>query len=207
MNDLPISHSKPMKVLLIGDSGVGKTNIILRFCENNFVPTHLTTIGIDFKVKSLDIDGKRETIQIWDTAGQERYRTITHSYYKGAAGILLVYSVEDLNSFKSIETWMKQIVQHSSPSVVKILVGNKSDIDNRMVSKQAGEEAARKHGLTLFETSALDGSNINEIFYSIAGEIQKNRPKDEENLNGDGIAYPLKETKIEKEISANGCSC
>lgn len=205
MNDVPIAHSKPMKVLLIGDSGVGKTNIILRFCEDNFVPTHLTTIGIDFKVKSLDIEGRRETIQIWDTAGQERYRTITHSYYKGAAGILLVYAVDDLNSFKSIETWMKQILNHSSSNVVKYLVGNKSDVENRVVSKEEGEEVAKQHGLTLIETSALNGENIQDLFYMSAAEIQKNRPKDEE-LNQNGIGYPLKETPVEREAQEK-CAC
>lgn len=206
MNEISPSHSKPMKVLLIGDSGVGKTNIILRFCEDNFVPTHLTTIGIDFKVKSMDIEGKRETIQIWDTAGQERYRTITHSYYKGAAGILLVYSVDDLNSFKSIETWMKQILNHSSPTVVKFLVANKSDVETRVVSKEEGEAVAAQHGLVLIETSALNGTNVNELFYKTAAEIQKNRPKDEE-LNQNGISYPLRESRIESNLANNNCNC
>jgi Ras-related protein Rab-8A len=103
-----------IKVLIIGDSGVGKTNVLLRFCENTFNPSHLATIGIDFKIKTMEIDGKKIRMQIWDTAGQERFKTITQTYYKGAVGIVLAYSVTDRSSFGNIENWMKQIKNHAS---------------------------------------------------------------------------------------------
>ena len=102
------------KLLIIGDSGVGKTNILLRFCENNFMTSHLTTIGIDFKIKTNEIDGKKIRLQIWDTAGQERFKTITQTYYKGAMGIIMVYAINDRASFNALENWMRQIKTHAS---------------------------------------------------------------------------------------------
>lgn len=126
------------KMLIIGDSGVGKTNILLRFCENNFLTSHLTTIGnsilnpgIDFKIKTIEIDGKKIRMQIWDTAGQERFKTITQTYYKGAMGIIMTYAVNDRDTFAAIENWIKQIKMHASDNVIRILVGNKSDCEDR----------------------------------------------------------------------------
>ena len=115
------------KLLIIGDSAVGKTNILLRFCENNFMSSHLTTIGIDFKIKTIDIDGKKIRLQIWDTAGQERFKTITQTYYKGAMGIVMVYSITDRDSFNALENWMRQIKTHAAENVIKVLIANKSD--------------------------------------------------------------------------------
>ena len=111
------------KLLMIGDSGVGKTCLLLRYANDSFSPTFITTIGIDFKIKNIDVDGKRVKLQIWDTAGQERFRTITTSYFRGAQGILLVYDVTDRRSFESIRNWISQIQQHADVHVNKILVG------------------------------------------------------------------------------------
>jgi Ras-related protein Rab-8A len=109
------------KLLIIGDSGVGKTNVLLRFCENNFLTSHLTTIGIahltlgiDFKIKTIEVDSKRIRMQIWDTAGQERFKTITQTYYKGAMGIIMTYAINDRDTFLSLENWLKQIKMHAS---------------------------------------------------------------------------------------------
>ena len=121
--------SSLFKVIVIGDSGVGKTNLITRFCENSFKDTYVATIGVDFKVKSLPINDKKVKMQIWDTAGQERFKTITQTYYKGAAGIVLAYSITDSNSFTNVERWMTQIDTHAPENVSKILVGTKQDME------------------------------------------------------------------------------
>ncbi|WZZ21695.1 hypothetical protein YC2023_123082 [Brassica napus] len=118
-----------IKLLLIGDSGVGKSCLLLRFSDGSFTTSFITTIGIDFKIRTIELDGKRIKLQIWDTAGQERFRTITTAYYRGAMGILLVYDVTDESSFNNIRNWIRNIEQHASDNVNKILVGNKADMD------------------------------------------------------------------------------
>merc|ERR1719250_371004 len=129
------SYDYLIKLLMIGDSGVGKSCILLRFSDDSFTQSFITTIGIDFKIKTIDLDGKRIKLQIWDTAGQERFRTITTAYYRGAMGILLVYDITDETSFMNINNWMKNIEQHASETVNKILIGNNLYIDTyRIVS-------------------------------------------------------------------------
>lgn len=158
-----------IKLLLIGDSGVGKSCLLLRFAENSFTTSFITTIGIDFKIKKMRIRDSNVKLQIWDTAGQERFRTITSAYYRGAMGIVLVYDVTDENSFKNIRNWMKNIEQHASTSVVKALVGNKSDVVDRVISREQGEGLAREYGIPLFrETSAKTGHGVEDMFTSFA---------------------------------------
>ena len=158
-----------IKLLLIGDSGVGKSCLLLRFAENSFTTSFITTIGIDFKIKKMRIRDANVKLQIWDTAGQERFRTITSAYYRGAMGIVLVYDVTDANSFKNIRNWMKNIEQHASTSVVKGLVGNKSDVSERVISKEQGEALAREYGIPLFrETSAKTGQGVEDMLTSFA---------------------------------------
>lgn len=158
-----------IKLLLIGDSGVGKSCLLLRFAENSFTTSFITTIGIDFKIKKMRIRDSNVKLQIWDTAGQERFRTITSAYYRGAMGIVLVYDVTDENSFKNIRNWMKNIEQHASTSVVKALVGNKSDVVHRVISREQGEALAREYGIPLFrETSAKTGQGVEDMFTSFA---------------------------------------
>ena len=113
-----------IKLLLIGDSGVGKSCLLLRFSDDQFTTSFITTIGIDFKIRTVDLDGSRVKLQIWDTAGQERFRTITTAYYRGAMGILLTYDVTDEQSFDNVRNWMRNIEQHATENVCKILVGN-----------------------------------------------------------------------------------
>ncbi|CAD8143252.1 unnamed protein product [Paramecium octaurelia] len=167
-----------VKLLIIGDSGVGKTCLLMRYCENLFTNNHLTTIGIDFKLKTIEVGGKKVKIQIWDTAGQERFRTITQTYYKGAQGIILVYGVDDKVSFQSIENWMKQINTHAQEGVSKLLVANKSDCADRVVQTQEGQRLADQYGIPFFETSAKNGTNIYEIFNSIAKMVIDKQNKD-----------------------------
>ncbi|EGR34677.1 Ras family protein, putative [Ichthyophthirius multifiliis] len=186
MNNHKQDYDAVLKFLVIGDSGVGKTCVLLNYCEGTFTNVHLTTIGIDYKLKQEEIDGKRVKLQIWDTAGQERFKTITVNYYKGAMGIVLAYSVTDPNSFKNIADWMKQINEHADANVKKIIIANKCDMkDDRKVSQKEGEELAEKYGVKYFETSAKDGQNIGEAFKSIAKQALDNI--DISNMKGAGI--------------------
>lgn len=163
-----------IKLLLIGDSGVGKSCLLLRFSEDSFTPSFITTIGIDFKIRTIEIDGKRIKLQIWDTAGQERFRTITTVYYRGAMGILLVYDVTDQKSFENIKTWFGNVEQHASEDVNKILIGNKCDWDEkRVVSKEQGQALADSLGLQFVEASAKSNINVEDAFLSLARQIMK----------------------------------
>jgi small GTP-binding protein len=128
------------KVIIIGDSGVGKTNLITRFCENSFKDSYVAIIGVDFKIKTLSVGDRRYKLQIWDTAGQERFKNITQTYYKGAAGIILAYSITDRNSFENVERWINQIDTNAPSDVSKILIATKSDLsDSRQVSLIEGQ--------------------------------------------------------------------
>ncbi|EYU18939.1 hypothetical protein MIMGU_mgv1a013507mg [Erythranthe guttata] len=166
-----------IKLLLIGDSGVGKSCLLLRFSDGSFTTSFITTIGIDFKIRTVELDGKRIKLQIWDTAGQERFRTITtgKSYYRGAMGILLVYDVTDESSFNNIRNWIRNIEQHASDNVNKILVGNKADMDEskRAVPTSKGQALADEYGIKFFETSAKTNLNVEEVFFSIAKDIKQ----------------------------------
>lgn len=164
-----------IKLLMIGDSGVGKTCLLLRYANDSFSPTFITTIGIDFKIKNIHLDNKRIKLQIWDTAGQERFRTITTSYFRGAQGILLVYDVSDRNSFIDIRNWFTQIQMHADVNVNKILIGNKCDCqDQRAISYEEGESLAKEYNIPFFETSAKQDINVEKSFITIATDV-KNR--------------------------------
>jgi Ras-related protein Rab-8A len=123
-----------VKAVIIGDSGVGKTNVLLRYCDNCFKPTYSSTIGVDFKVKTLQVEEYKIKLQIWDTAGQEKFKNLSTTFYKGALIIILTYAIDQATSFTNVENWIKQIHEHSSPEVSIFLVGNKSDLnENRKV--------------------------------------------------------------------------
>ncbi|KAK8496608.1 hypothetical protein V6N13_024759 [Hibiscus sabdariffa] len=164
-----------IKLLLIGDSGVGKSCLLLRFSDGSFTTSFITTIGIDFKIRTIELDGKGIKLQIWDTAGQERFRTITTAYYRGAMGILLVYDVTDESSFNNIRNWIRNIEQHASDNVNKVLVGNKADMDEskRAVPTSKGQALADEYGIKFFETSAKTNLNVEEVFFSIARDIKQ----------------------------------
>ncbi|KFY26590.1 hypothetical protein V493_04000 [Pseudogymnoascus sp. VKM F-4281 (FW-2241)] len=163
-----------IKLLLIGDSGVGKSCCLLRFSEDSFTPSFITTIGIDFKIRTIELDGKRVKLQIWDTAGQERFRTITTAYYRGAMGILLVYDVTDERSFNNIRTWFSNVEQHATEGVNKILIGNKCDWDDkRTVSTERGQALADELGIPFLEVSAKANINVEKAFFSLASDIKR----------------------------------
>ncbi|EPX70754.1 GTPase Ypt2 [Schizosaccharomyces octosporus yFS286] len=181
------SYDYLIKLLLIGDSGVGKSCLLLRFSEDSFTPSFITTIGIDFKIRTIELDGKRIKLQIWDTAGQERFRTITTAYYRGAMGILLLYDVTDKKSFDNIRIWFSNVEQHASENVYKILVGNKCDCeDQRQVSFEQGKALADELGVRFLEASAKTNVNVEEAFFTLAREIKKQKIDAEHEFNNQG---------------------
>ena len=159
------------KVLLIGNSGVGKSSLFLRFVddiwEDNFVPT----IGVDFKIKTLIIEEKKIKLQIWDTAGQDRFRTIVSSYYRGAHGILLIFDLTDIESFKSLNNWLIEIERNANKNVIKILIGNKCDLNERKVTMKQANEFAEENGMKYIETSAKNNINVVDAFRTLGMEL------------------------------------
>ena len=177
--------SVTFKILTIGESGVGKTCILRRFVENKFLKNHLATIGIDFKTKNLTINNKEIKLKIWDTAGQERFRNITTQYYKGADGIVLVYDVTDDGSFEKIRDWMAQIQANAEKDDLGlVLLGNKCDVEPRVVTEEQGNKMAEELHISYFETSALTGQGIKEAFEQLARDIMKKKGVGEENKDG-----------------------
>eukprot|EP01102_Stenamoeba_stenopodia_P004393 TRINITY_DN14701_c0_g1_i1.p1 TRINITY_DN14701_c0_g1~~TRINITY_DN14701_c0_g1_i1.p1 ORF type:complete len:222 (-),score=53.64 TRINITY_DN14701_c0_g1_i1:73-738(-) len=188
-----------VKMILIGDSGVGKSCLLLRFSDDSFTPTFISTIGVDFKVKMLEIDGKKVKIQVVDTAGQERFRTITANYYRGAQGVMMVYDITDTKSFENINHWLKNVRENAPPSAIKILVGNKSDLnDQREVSFANGEALAREAGIKFLETSAKDRSNVEEAFLTLAKDIlaQQQQPAAAPSSEKDKPSEPPKASTV-----------
>ncbi|XP_065019710.1 ras-related protein Rab11C-like [Musa acuminata AAA Group] len=160
------------KIVLIGDSGVGKSNILSRFTRNEFCLDSKSTIGVEFATKTLQVEGKTIKAQIWDTAGQERYRAITSAYYRGAVGALLVYDITKKQTFDSIQRWLRELRDHADSNIVIILAGNKSDLKHlRAISQDAGRALAEKEGLSFLETSALESLNVDKAFQTIISEI------------------------------------
>merc|ERR1712130_338931 len=158
--------------VLIGDSGVGKSNLLSRFTRNEFNLESKSTIGVEFATRSIPVDSKTIKAQIWDTAGQERYRAITSAYYRGAVGALLVYDISKQITFESVERWLNELRDHADSNIVIMLVGNKSDLKHlRAVSTEEGAQFAEKHGLSFIETSALESTNVEEAFQQILKEI------------------------------------
>ncbi|XP_016481187.1 ras-related protein RABA5a-like [Nicotiana tabacum] len=160
------------KIVLIGDSAVGKSNLLARFARDEFYPNSKSTIGVEFQTQKMDINGKEVKAQIWDTAGQERFRAVTSAYYRGAVGALLVYDISRRLTFDSIGRWLNELTTHSDMNVVTILVGNKSDLkDAREVTTAEGKALAEAKGLFFIETSALDSSNVASAFQTVVKEI------------------------------------
>ncbi|VDO04620.1 unnamed protein product [Rodentolepis nana] len=162
------------KLLLIGDSGVGKTSLLFQFTEEQFNATFIATIGIDFKIRTIEVDGKKIKLQIWDTAGQERFRTITTAYYRGAMGIMLVYDITQPKTYYNIKHWLRNIVDHANSDVEQMLLGNKCDMESqRQVTKEEAQEFARQNNIDFFETSAKEGENVIAAFTQLARCIKQ----------------------------------
>ncbi|VDM32664.1 unnamed protein product [Hydatigera taeniaeformis] len=153
------------KILIIGNSSVGKTSFLVRYAEDSFTSAFVSTVGIDFKVKTVFRQDKRVKLQIWDTAGQERYRTITTAYYRGALGFILMYDITNEDSFNAVRDWVTQIKTYSWDNAQVVLVGNKSDLAaERQITTDRGRALADTLGLKFFETSAKDNVNVKAVF-------------------------------------------
>ncbi len=160
------------KLLLIGNSAVGKSCLLLRFSDNIFNENYISTIGVDFKIKTMTVGDAAIKLQIWDTAGQERFKTITSSYYKGSHGIMIVYDVTDEESFKSVETWLAEVDKLASGNVVKLLIGNKADLaGQRKITYEQGLDMAKRWGMEFMETSAKSCTNVQECFKKLTEDI------------------------------------
>jgi len=213
------------KVVLIGDSGVGKSNLLSRFTRNEFNLESKSTIGVEFATRSIKCDGKTVKAQIWDTAGQERYRAITSAYYRGAMGALLVYDITKGNTFETVERWLNELRDHADSNIVIMLVGNKQDLRHlRAVQTDVASGFAEKHNLFFIETSALDSTNVDTAFTKILTEIyhiasKKNLPeksatsKSAAPASGEKLqivdpnAVADQQQQQNKQPAATGCGC
>ncbi|KAI9989859.1 hypothetical protein PInf_020146 [Phytophthora infestans] len=193
------------KLVLIGDSGVGKSCLLLRFADDAFTESYITTIGVDFRFRTVKIDNKTVKLQIWDTAGQERFRTITSAYYRGADGIIMVYDVTSQESFDHVNDWLNEVNRYASEGTCKLLVGNKSDIsDNKAVSYETAKAFADSLSIPFLETSAKNAQNVEEAFLTMASELITIREMVGESSRPTG-------TKLTENTksggNSNGCSC
>ncbi|KAK6466987.1 ras-related protein Rab-11B [Huso huso] len=162
------------KVVLIGESGVGKSNLLSRFTKNEFNHDSRTTIGVEFSTRTMLVDGMTIKAQIWDTAGLERYRAITSAYYRGAVGALLVYDIAKHMTYENVERWLKELYDHADPHIVVMLVGNKSDLaELRAVPVEEAQSFSEKNKLLFIETSALESTNVETAFHNVLAEIYK----------------------------------
>jgi len=196
-----------IKLLLIGDSGVGKSCLLLRYSDDSFTSSFITTIGIDFKIKSILCGESKVKLQIWDTAGQERFRTITTAYYRGAMGILLVYDVTDETSFTNVRNWMRQIETNAAVNVSRLLLGNKSDVDpaDRKVTYEQGKSLAADYGIKFFETSAKLNSNVDAAFMSIASDIVERLKENPDHYGSSGGGAIFVNDAAAKKEKKGGC--
>lgn len=162
------------KVVLIGESGVGKSNLLSRFTKNEFNHDSRTTIGVEFSTRTVQLSGFTIKAQIWDTAGLERYRAITSAYYRGAVGALLVYDITKHLTYESVERWLKELYDHADPHIVVMLVGNKTDLESeRSVPTEEAKDFAEKKDILFLETSALESTNVEAAFTNVLAEIHK----------------------------------
>jgi len=192
------------KLLIIGDSGVGKSSLLVRFADNMFSPNYITTIGVDFKIRTLVIKGERVKLQIWDTAGQERFRTITSTYYRGTHGVIVVYDVTNGDSFANVKRWLHEIEQNCD-HVSKILVGNKNDDPSRkVVLTSDAQRFANQIDISLFETSAKDNINVHEIFQDITEQVLRSKQRQVESEQ-ERETVKLAETQHGKSNKSKKC--
>ena len=185
MLKLPDEYDYLFKLIIVGDTNVGKTNIMSKYIKDQFNITSKSTIGVEFGTKILEIDNKKVKAQIWDTAGQERYKSITSAYYKGAKGAFIVYDITNKSTFESVDKWIKDLNSYGDKNLTMLLIGNKSDLeDKRIINKEEGEEKAKSFELGFIETSAYNGDNIDQAFDIMLKEVLK-RYIVENDINND----------------------
>lgn len=204
------------KLLLIGNSGVGKSCILMRYADNSFTENFFNTIGVDFKIKTITLNDQVIKMQIWDTAGQDRFRTLTSSYYRGAHGIIIVYDVTNKDSFDNVRQWMQEIEKFASENVNKLLVGNKSDLEEqREVTYDEGVELAKKFDIPFLEVSAKNAFHVDDTFTTMATEIQarflkeKSQKKDKKDFtvgsNPSALTLNPNNTEAKEQEKSKNC--
>ena len=200
-----MAQNRPLKILIIGDSNVGKTSILLQYTSNFFQETHIATIGVEFKLKEIMLDNIEYKLNIWDTAGQERFKAITKSFFKAADGIVFVYDVTNKPSFENIKNWIKDAESKANDFKI-IIVGNKIDLnDSREVSFEEGKNLAKKKNCPFFESSAKDKINIDEIFITLLEEILKAQKNVKEEKKNEGENKIILEKDDNSKTKSKGC--
>mmetsp|Transcript_9875 Transcript_9875/g.14741 ORF Transcript_9875/g.14741 Transcript_9875/m.14741 type:complete len:200 (-) Transcript_9875:28-627(-) len=191
-----MSYNYLFKYIVIGDSGVGKSCLLLQFTDGRFRTDHDLTIGVEFGSKQVEVNSRQIHLQIWDTAGQESFRSITRAYFRGAAGALLVYDVTRRSSFQSLANWLEETNQNANPGISIILVGNKNDLEHRVVSTEEGNHFAQQHGLLFIETSAKTGDNVEESFLQLTKQVHEKIESGEFDMSADspGVRFQKKKT-------------
>ena len=193
-----------IKVILIGDSGVGKTNIMSKFLKNQFMENSKATVGVEFGSKLFNHEGHKIKAQIWDTAGQEKYKAITGAYYKGSKGALVVYDITRKETFATIEKWVNDLKTTGEPKITIIIIGNKSDLsDKRQVPKEQGEEKAKSFGCAFLETSAFSGDNIDKAFEIMVKEIYEKFSSDNTGDDQLDSGEKAEDIKLDKEKASD----
>ncbi|XP_029650557.1 ras-related protein Rab-43 [Octopus sinensis] len=191
------------KIVLIGDAGVGKTCVVQRFKSGTYLEKHGSTIGVDFTMKTLQIDGKLVKLQIWDTAGQERFRTITQSYYRSANGVIIAYDVTKRSSFDNIPRWLEDVKKYAGSNIVQLILGNKQDLEHLREVSVAEAKAYAQHCsmLDAIETSAKENTNIDEAFLRMAKDLKKRFGGENSLENGPGGKINLNT----RTVRSGGC--
>ena len=185
------------KILLLGDSTVGKTCFLLRYVDDSFLDLHMATIGLDYRLKTLILEEQKIVkVQLWDTAGQDKFRAITRNYYKGASGIILIFDVTNVKSYENIKKWINEIKEEISEKVAIVLIGNKIDnVQERKISKEQGDKLASEIGVKFFETSAKTGEGINESVFFLVKKIFENDPEVKNKYQGRNLKMYNKKRK------------
>mmetsp|Transcript_27722 Transcript_27722/g.44023 ORF Transcript_27722/g.44023 Transcript_27722/m.44023 type:complete len:208 (-) Transcript_27722:8-631(-) len=195
-----------VKLMLLGDSAVGKSSLLVRFCEDSFPDDEkfFVTIGMDFKTKTIRRNGRNLRVDVWDTAGQEQFKSITPAFYRSAMGVLFCFDITEKTSFEHVEDWLASLAKYNGPDVPKVLVANKVDLHDRRIIDEAGaREFAEKHGMTVFETSAKTGVGVEEAFVHLAGIVADLRYKDSNQPVASGGGVNLSDKKGSKK----SCAC
>mmetsp|Transcript_47763 Transcript_47763/g.55248 ORF Transcript_47763/g.55248 Transcript_47763/m.55248 type:complete len:219 (+) Transcript_47763:44-700(+) len=210
-----IDYDFLFKIVIIGDSGAGKSNLLLRYTKNEFNLESKATIGVEFATKAIIVDNKTIKAQIWDTAGQERFQALTSAYFRGATGALLVYDITKPSSFEHLEKWLNKLKQNADPNITTLLVGNKCDLGElRAVNKDDAAEYAKKNNLAFLETSALDSTNVDLAFQNLISAIyqqlsttegKEKEAKDQKSLGNKGETVKLDDSKTTAEPAKKGC--
>lgn len=194
------------RVIIIGDSGVGKSAIMGRHCDNIFNPNYISTIGVDFRYNTIEIDGKKVKLQIWDTAGQEKFHVITAAYYRNTDIAILTYDVTNKKSFEHVPVWINECAKYAKESLRKILIGNKSDCADRVVTYEQGLKLAEDNGILFAETSAKKGVGIDEAFKLISKDYLFFSSKDNNKTQKkENKITPIKVTIRPKPSTNKGC--